>query len=162
MNNLYISEILKKLNDFTGQGSHSKKVEWLQKNNSPALQLVLKLAYNDSVRWTIPEGVPKFKASGAPIDYNFASIHTETRKLSYLWLAPESGGRPMQLNKVRLESLFIQMLESLHPDEAAVVVAMKDKTLHRLYPLTKDIVRKAFPTLLPENTEGQHPPAKDK
>lgn len=51
--------------------------------------------------------------------------------------------------KYRLESQFIQLLESLHPDEAAVLLAVKNKTLQKKYPITKDIARRAFPEIVP-------------
>jgi len=51
--------------------------------------------------------------------------------------------------KYRLEMQFVQLLESIHPDEAEVLLAVKDKTLQKKYPITKDIVKKAFPTLIP-------------
>ena len=50
--------------------------------------------------------------------------------------------------KYRLEMQFVQLLESVHPDEADVLLAVKDKTLQKKYPVTKDIVKKAFPELL--------------
>lgn len=50
--------------------------------------------------------------------------------------------------KYRTEMQFVQLLESIHPDEAEVLLAVKDKTLQKKFPLTKDIVKKAFPDLL--------------
>lgn len=50
--------------------------------------------------------------------------------------------------KYRLEMQFVQLLESVHPDEAEVLLAVKDKTLQKKYPVTKDVVKKAFPDLI--------------
>ncbi|MFZ9891784.1 MAG: DUF6433 family protein [Ilumatobacteraceae bacterium] len=50
--------------------------------------------------------------------------------------------------KYRLEMQFIQLLESLHPDEAKVLLGAKNKTLNKAFPITKDLVKKAFPDLL--------------
>lgn len=50
--------------------------------------------------------------------------------------------------KYKLEMQFVQLLESIHPDEAAVLLAVKDKTLSKKYPINKDVVNKAFPDLL--------------
>lgn len=50
--------------------------------------------------------------------------------------------------KYRLEMQFVQLLESIHPDEADVLLAVKDKTLAKKYPINKDVVNKAFPDLL--------------
>jgi len=41
--------------------------------------------------------------------------------------------------------MFVQMLEGLHPDEADVLVAAKDKILHQKYKgLSVNVVREAF------------------
>ena len=45
----------------------------------------------------------------------------------------------------RRENMFIQMLEGLHQNEAELVVAAKDKALHRKYKgLSANVVREAF------------------
>ena len=54
------------------------------------------------------------------------------------------GGNP-QLSQNKRESMFVQMLEGLHPDEADVLVAAKDKILHQKYKgLSANVVREAF------------------
>lgn len=53
------------------------------------------------------------------------------------------------LPKHRLESLFIQMLESLHADEAKVLLGIKNKTLTKQFAINKTIVKQAFPDLIP-------------
>lgn len=50
--------------------------------------------------------------------------------------------------KYKLEMQFIQLLESLPPTEADILLAVKNKTLQKKYPVTKDIAKKAFPELL--------------
>lgn len=50
--------------------------------------------------------------------------------------------------KYRLEMQFIQLLESLSSAEADILLAVKNKTLQKKYPVTKDIAKKAFPDLL--------------
>ena len=50
-----------------------------------------------------------------------------------------------QLNKIRKETLFIQMLEGLHADEAKVLIDMKNKSLNKTYKgLTSEMVKEAF------------------
>lgn len=51
--------------------------------------------------------------------------------------------------KYKLELQFIQLLESLPPAEADVLLAVKNKTLQKKYPITKDIAKKAFPGIVP-------------
>jgi len=51
------------------------------------------------------------------------------------------------LSKTRRETMFIQMLEGLHPDEADLVCLIKDKNLTSRYKLSKQVVEQAFPDI---------------
>jgi hypothetical protein len=54
------------------------------------------------------------------------------------------GGNP-QLTQNKRELMFVQMLEGLHKDEALLLVAAKDKKLHRKYKgLSDNVVKEAF------------------
>jgi len=45
--------------------------------------------------------------------------------------------------------MFIKLLESVHKEDAKIVIAMKDKKLQGMYKgLTKKAVQEAFPTLI--------------
>ena len=52
-----------------------------------------------------------------------------------------------RIPKYKLEMQFIQLLESIHPDEAKVLLGTKNKTLAKQFAITKDVVKKAFPEL---------------
>mgnify|MGYP005992715775 CR=1 FL=1 len=51
------------------------------------------------------------------------------------------------LNALRRETMFIQMLEGLHPEEAKIICLVKDKNLTEKYKITKDMVAEAFPDI---------------
>jgi hypothetical protein len=57
------------------------------------------------------------------------------------------GGNP-GLAQAKREYLFIQLLEAVHPDDAKVVLNMKDKK-PLTKNLTKDIINTAFPGIIP-------------
>jgi hypothetical protein len=45
--------------------------------------------------------------------------------------------------------MFIKILEGIHPDDAALVIKMKDKELEGVYKgITKKLVQEAFPGLI--------------
>ena len=48
------------------------------------------------------------------------------------------------MNSVRRETMFINILEGLHPLEADVVCLCKDKNLSDRYKITKEIVSEAY------------------
>ena len=72
---------------------------------------------------------------------------------------PQGGGA--NINQVRREQIFIQTLETIHPDEAKIVIAMKDKKFDELYDtITYKLVREAFPDMLPEPEVKKKSPKK--
>lgn len=104
-----------------------------------AFKAIFGLAYDQNIKWLLPEGEPPYR----PTDV----LDTEGRLLSELrrlYLFVE-GGNP-DLTKTRREFLFIQLLESVHPQDAKLLIAMKDRKLP-FKGLTKKVAQQAFPDL---------------
>jgi len=51
------------------------------------------------------------------------------------------------MSGVRRETMFINILEGLHPLEAEIVCLCKDKKLSDRYKITKEIVSEAYPDI---------------
>ena len=51
------------------------------------------------------------------------------------------------LKSLRRETMFIQILEGLHPLDAEILCLVKDKQLETKYKITKDIVSEAYPDI---------------
>ena len=51
------------------------------------------------------------------------------------------------MSALRRETMFIQMLEGLHPEEAAIICLVKDKNLTEKYKLTQGLIAEAFPDI---------------
>ena len=56
------------------------------------------------------------------------------------------GGNP-SLSNLRRETMFINVLEGLHPREAEILCLVKDKKLEDKYKITKEIVSDAYPDI---------------
>ena len=56
------------------------------------------------------------------------------------------GGNP-SLSSLRRETMFINILEGLHPLEAELLCLVKDKKLEDKYKITKEIVSTAYPEI---------------
>jgi hypothetical protein len=62
---------------------------------------------------------------------------------------------------MKREKIFIELLETIHPDEAQVVIAMKDKKFTELYSnITYDLVRQALPEIKLPAPEAKKPKGK--
>lgn len=131
----YITEILSEIND------DPKKVE--QYKGNAALKLLFEYAFDPEKKFVLPEGDPPFKPDAAPIGMSPANLYQELRKL-YVFCRKD-------LTPVRRETLFIQLLENVHPSEAKLILAVKDQELTKLYPkLTHKFVHEAgFITVAP-------------
>ena len=52
------------------------------------------------------------------------------------------------MNNMRRESMFINILQGLHPLEAEIVVLVKDGNLSDRYKITRDVVEEAYPDIV--------------
>jgi len=134
---LGVAEILKKASEITDE---NQRIDWLRQNNSVALESMLRGAYDPKIVWLLPEGAPPYKVNDLVDQQN--RLYTEARKL-YMFI---EGGNP-NLKQLRREALFIELLETLDPEDAKLLLAVKEK--HIPYPgVTKEVVTKAFPNIL--------------
>ena len=76
-------------------------------------------------------------------DQGQASIRKEYTKF-YNFI---KGGND-KLSGLRRETMFINILEGLHPLEAEILVLVKDKKLTDKYKITKEIVSAAYPQII--------------
>jgi len=136
---LLISEVLQKVSNAK---TKVEKVKLLRQYNTPALRSLLIANYDDSVISMLPKGEVPYVPNDAPAGTEHTKLEHEFRKL-YLFF--KGGSNSLQQSK--RESLFIQMLEGLHEDEARVLCLVKDKTLGKKYKITKACVEEAFPSI---------------
>jgi len=126
--------------DFTSKlPNDEEKVKCLQANDNTAIRTVLKYAYDPNIKWALPEGDPPYKPCEYPHQENM--LYQEIRRL-YLFL---EGGNP-NLKQVKRESMFIEVLQSVDPEDAKLLLSIKDKKLP-YKGLNSKIVLKAFPGL---------------
>jgi hypothetical protein len=143
---LMISEIW---NQVSNASTENEKIALLRKNNSPALREILRYAYHPNVKF-FSETVPPFKADDSPAGMSYGSMFGEYRKF-YIYLDPRLESVITQKGPTRPDRkrmLLIQMLEALHPSEAALFVKIFKRETLKDKKLTKAVVDKAFPGLL--------------
>ena len=124
------------------QRTKAKKIEILQEYESDALKSLLIWNFDQTVVSVVPEGEVPFKKNEVPIGTDHTSLRREWKNLYHF----VKGGND-RLSKTRRETMFIQMLEGLHPEEAEIICLVKDKQLGTKFKLTKEQVSKAFPDI---------------
>ena len=137
--NPFIHEVLELASK---QRSKAKKVEILQEYSSDALKTLFIWNFDDTVISLIPEGDVPYKENEVPIGTDHTSLRREYKHL-YNFV---KGGND-SLSSLRRETMFIQILEGLHPEEAKVLCLVKDKALQSKYKITYDVAQQAYPDI---------------
>ena len=137
---LLLSEILRKVSNAK---TKKEKVELLRKHNSSALRQLLIINFDESIISLMPEGDVPYTPNDAPIGTDHSRLESEYRGLYRFF-----KGGDNRLNTLKRESMFVQLLEGLHQDEAELVVLAKDGKINDKYKrVTKAMVSEAFPQI---------------
>lgn len=156
------------------QRSRAKKVEVLQKYSHDSIKAILIWNFDDSIISMLPEGdVPynsygddatqggnlsdKIKSQVDALDRASTSslgstddakgrIRSSLRK-EWTKLYNFVRGGNDSLPSLRRESMFINILELLHPRDAEILVLAKDKRLHEKYNIPLNVVQEAYPDI---------------
>lgn len=140
INSYLIDEILTKASEAK---SKAERIKILRENNTLALRNVLKGAFDDAIQFLLPTGTPPFKEANQNTPPS--NLRKQSPKFKYFI----KGGPGEKLPRVRVESMFIKVLEAIAPSEAKVVILMKDKQLETEFKgINKKLVEEAFPGLI--------------
>ena len=132
-----VSEIFTKINNAKDK---PKKIEILKEYDNAALRQLLKGCFDPKIEWDLPPGVPPFIENEAPAGTEHTSLLVESKKLWHF-----VKGADTLTNRLKKETLFIQILEGLHEADANVLLDVKNGTLNKTYKgLTADMVKEAF------------------
>ena len=152
------------------QRSKPKKVEALQRYADPSLKALFIWNFDDSIITVLPPGEVPYSSVGeqnissgtlsgkigdavgkmgemgssslGSQDQGRSSIRKEYEKF-YNFI---KGGND-KLSSLRRETMFINVLEGLHPLEAEILCLVKDKNLESKYKVSKEVVSEAYPDI---------------
>jgi len=167
-NNPFIFEVLDLV---SRQRSNAKKVEVLKKYEDLSLKAILIWNFDETVISMLPDGEVPYSAFEDQTVSNgnlSTKITNEVRRMHEtgsfsLGSSDKQGHTTIRkeyknfyhfikggndgLNNIRRESMFINLLQGLHPLEAEIICLVKDKKLTDKYKLTKEIVSEAYPDI---------------
>lgn len=135
-----ITEIISKASELK---TVKEKVQWLQQNDNPALRIVLKYTYDNTIKFLIPDTPPPWKKNEYE-DEAKSLLYTEARRLK---IFIEGGGYD-NLNQIKREQLFISLLEDVDNDDAETLCRMISKKPFK--GVSKKTIQEAFPDLIQE------------
>ena len=155
------------------QKTNAKKVSVLKKYEHPSLKALFIWNFDDTVISLLPPGEVPYSSlkdeqvsSGSlstkvnqlvgTMEYNDTTSlgsatdmkqgRTTIRKVYLKFYNFIKGGND-SLKSLRRETMFIQILEGLHPLDAEILCLVKDKDLESKYKITKANVEQAYPDI---------------
>ena len=137
--NPFVHEILELVES---QRTKAKKIEILREYDDLALKAILIWNFDPTAISVLPEGPVPYKENEVPIGTDHTSLRREWKNLYHF----VKGGND-RLSAIRRETMFVQMLEGLHPEEAKIICLVKDKDLESRYKITYDVVQQAYPDI---------------
>ena len=121
--------------------TRKEKIAIFQEHESQALKDVLVGSLDSRVTWNLPEGRPPFEPSSEQ------TVPTNLLKQTSQFNDFIKGGPGDELPAFKRESIFIRLIEKIHPADAELVLKMvSKKSLGK--GITKKLVTEAFPGLI--------------
>ena len=118
-----------------------KKVELLKKHQSWALKDILRGTFDTSIEWNLPNGEPPW----TPSEAHSAPSNLLKEHKSFVYFV--KGLRESEkLTPVKRESIFLGLIEGIHPEDAKVVINMINKK--KPHGISRPMIEEAFPGLL--------------
>lgn len=126
------------IGEIEAQKTVKKQAEVMQKNSSKALKDIIGYAMDPTVNWLLPEGDPPYRPMAESADQE-GRLYSETRRLIY-FVNTHDG---LAVAPLKREQLFIQLLESIDPHDAQLMLRVKSKGLK----IKVEAVKIAFPNM---------------
>jgi hypothetical protein len=165
--NPFCFEILQVVNK---QRSNARKVEALKKFEHPSLKALFIWNFDDTVISVLPpgdvpyNGLDEQNAMSGTLSSKIGDAVSKMEELGTNSLGSQDQGRSSirkeyqrfynfvkggndGLSSLRRETMFINVLQGLHPLEAEILILVKDKRLEEKYKITKEIVSEAYPDI---------------
>ncbi len=152
------------------QRTKAKKVEVLQRYADPSIKTLFIWNFDPTVISILPPGEVPYgttKEDGQTTGTLTSKINDAVGMMNEMGsssLGSQDQGRSSirkeyqnfynfvkggndQLSSLRRETMFINILEGLHPLEAEILCLVKDKNLESKYKISKDVVSEAYPDI---------------
>ena len=141
-----MKQIYEIFDEFEAAKNNRDRMAVLAKNNSPTLVEVLKLTFHPEFSWKVTELPDNYKVPSDVLPgITYDNLNSQLRRL-YMF----RNGDPTaeKLTEKRRNEILIQLLESMEPRCAEIVLGIFQKDQH-VRGLTYNFVKEAYPNLLP-------------
>jgi len=136
-------EVFQAVEDAKGR---QNKINTLRKHQDDMhVRDVLQGTFDPNIKWNLPAGTPPYTpaSDGAPPPNSLMKLHMNFKYFIKGLRVSE------ELSSIRRERMFIDMLESIHPKDAQILVSMVNKKKPEFEGLTEKLIKEAIPDLIP-------------
>jgi hypothetical protein len=137
ISDILYSEIFAEFNKAT---TKAERLAVLRKYDHPRFREFLKYAFNPNVKFDVE--VPRYRPAVEPAGLNFTYLSSEVTKF-YRFIVGHPK-RPAGLTPQKQKQLLLVVLESLHKDEAEILVRLIKGDIGVKY-LTLNLLSEAYP-----------------
>jgi hypothetical protein len=153
------------------QRTNAKKIEFLQRYDHPSLKALFIWNFDDSIITILPPGDVPYASVGeqnsfsGKISDKIGDAVGKMTELGSSSLGSQDQGQSSirkeyvrfynfikggndALSSLRRETMFINILQGLHPLEAEIICLVKDKKLETKYKISKEVVSQAYPDIV--------------
>lgn len=120
------------------------KILTLHKYSDKQLKAFLGYVFDSNIKWLVPEGNPPFTPSNDDPNLLRGRIWQDFRIIQHF----TSTGPYPNMKPVKREELFINYLQSIHPEDAKLLLYIKDNRDVPFKSITRDLIEEAFPLLV--------------
>lgn len=134
------------LDEFSKCKKKQERVDILNKYSTHAhFPWVIDFIFNDRYEFLLPQegDFPKYKEDDSPMGMSPQHLGDCLKRI-YLFLKGHPGAE--NVNQLKRESIFLDMLETIHPREADVLKCMVRKKSPTKF-LTKSLVEEVYPKM---------------
>jgi len=127
----------------------TKKLEILRTYGDDSFKMVMIWNFDETVISMLPEGSVPYQPVEGDVQANREQgipQRTTIRNSARQFYRFVKGGDDA-MNKIKRESVFINILQTLPEPEAEILVLVKDKLLTTKYNITKELVAEAYPEI---------------
>ena len=127
----------------------ARKLDLLRTHGEDSFKMTMIWNFDESVVSMLPEGNVPYQPVESDVQADREKglpQRTTIRNSARNFYRFIKGGDDA-MNKIKREGLFINILETLPPPEAEILVLVKDKALNTKYNITKELVAEAYPEI---------------
>lgn len=132
--------------DFERANNKKERMDTIQKNLSNTLVKVLEMTYHPNIQWKVSELPHNYKIPSDTLPgITYDSLDSQLRRM---YVFSQGNETAEKLTPKRREELLSQILDSIEPREAEIILGIFQKDLG-VKGLDYKFVKEAFPNMLP-------------